>query len=374
MTIKIPALRDLQEINSMSNDAFNPAYSRNLEMVCKYTNDNITPILKLRIIEVLAAVRETLITDVIKKLPTYAGKQSRKNQNKSKIIEDIIALSRSIVTAKPDPCLDSVFKNSETNVIPTTAEAVLEYVKKELNSTNNRVSKLEAENRMLREIIKSEGIDLNTHSCPNNSDTSDLTDEHETSDTECESDSSLVPQSKTPRKTPRRKTLRGKPKCLEGVPKKTFVFVGNATEECTTKEVHRHIKKNSKVKIDSADIQEIKTKGTTKAFKVSVNKDKMQDFINKTKWPLDITVKAFDSSRRNSMNPRQPRQGKKNKNMTKNRSQKFQKTQRFRRDYYTPRERSYRPYQQNTVNQPRNEYLPGGYNPGYYRDYGYYGY
>ena len=120
MTVKIPALCDLQEISSMSN----------LKIVCKYSNANITPFLQFRDLKVLTALREAQITEVFKKLPTYANKQSRKNQNKPIIIEDIIAFSRSIVTAKPDPGLDSVFKNSEPNVVPTTAKAVLEFVKK----------------------------------------------------------------------------------------------------------------------------------------------------------------------------------------------------------------------------------------------------
>ena len=241
--MKIPALSELPEIISIDKDALNQAFSSNLEMICRYSNANITTILELRDSQVLIALREAQMAELIKILPTYASRQSKKPQDKSRIIEDIIALSRSIITAKPDPDLDNVFKKNEQIVVPTTVKALFEYVNKELNSTNNRVSKLEAENRMLREIIQSEGIDLNAHSSLNDSDISDLTDEHETSDTECESDSSLVPQSKTPRKTPRRKTLRGKPKCLEGVPKKTFVYVGNATEECTTKEVHRHKEK-----------------------------------------------------------------------------------------------------------------------------------
>ena len=246
MAMKIPALSELPEIISIDKDALNQAFSSNLEMICRYSNANITTILELRDSQVLIALREAQMAELIKILPTYASRHIKKPQDKSRIIEDIIALSRSIITAKPDPNLDNVFKNNEQIVVPTTVKALFEYVNKELNSTNSRVSKLEAENKMLRDIIQSEGIDLNAHSLLNDSDTSDLTDltdEHETSDTEYESDSSLVPQSKTPRKTPRRKTLRGKPKCLEGVPKKTFVFVGNATEECTTKEVHRHKEK-----------------------------------------------------------------------------------------------------------------------------------
>ena len=326
-------------------------------------------------------------------MPTYASRHIKKPQDKSKIIEDIIALSRSIIAAKPDPDLDNVFKNSEPIVVPTTVKALFEYVNKELNSTNSRVSKLEAENRMLRDIIQSEGIDLNAHSLLNDSDTSDLTDltdEHETSDTDCESDSSSVPQKKTPKKTPKRSTFRGKPKSFEGIPKKTFVFVGNATEETTSKEVFKHMKKNSKVKVANTDIQEMKTNGKSKAFKIAVDKYKMQDLITKTKWPKHVTVEAFNPSKRKSTKPRQTgRNQKKSKNMTNNRSQKFHKEQGFRRSHYIPRERAYRPHQQNTGNhyiprertytprqqntgnQFRNEHPPGGYNPWYSRDFGY---
>ena len=238
MEMKIPALSELPEIITIDKDAFNQTFSRNLEMICRYSNANITTILELRTSQVLIALREAQIAEVIKILPTYASRHSKKPQDKSRIIEDIIALSRSIITAKPDPDLDNVFKNSEPIVVPTTVKALFEYVNKELNSTNSRVSKLEAENRMLRDIIQSEGIDLNAHSLLNDSDTpdlTDLTDEHETSDTDCESDSSSVPQKKTPKKTPKRSTFRGKPKSFEGIPKKTFVFVGNATEETTSK-------------------------------------------------------------------------------------------------------------------------------------------
>ena len=303
--MKIPALSELPEIISIDKDALNQAFSSNLEMICRYSNANITTILELRTSQVLIALREAQIADVIKILPTYASRHIKKPQDKSRIIEDIIALSRSIIAAKPDPDLDNVFKNNEQIVVPTTVKALFEYVNKELNSTNNRVSKLEAENKMLREIIQSEGIDLNAHSSLNVSDTSDLTDECETSDTDCESDSSSVPQKKTPRKTPKRSTFKGKPKCFEGIPKKTFVFVGNATEETTSKEVFKHMKKNSKVKVANTDIQEMKTNGKSKAFKIAVDKYKMQDLITKTKWPKHVTVEAFNPSKRKSTKPRQ---------------------------------------------------------------------
>ena len=387
MAMKIPALSELPEIISIDKDALNQAFSSNLEMICRYSNANITTILELRTSQVLIALREAQMAELIKILPTYASRQSKKPQDKSRIIEDIIALSRSIIAAKPDPDLDDVFKNGEPIVVPTTVKALFEYVNKELNSTNSRVSKLEAENRMLREIIQSEGIDLNAHSSLNVSDTSDLTDECETSDTDCESDSSFVSQNKTPRKTPKRSTFKGKPKCFEGIPKKTFVFVRNATEETTSKEVFKHMKKNSKVKVATTDIQEMKTNGKSKAFKIAVDEYKMQDLINKTKWPKHVTVEAFNPLKRK---PRQTsRNQRKSKNMTNNRNQKFQKERGFRRNHYTPRERAYRPHQQNTGNhyiprertytphqqntgnQFRNEHPPGGYNPWYSRDFRY---
>ena len=144
--------------------------------------------------------------------------------------------------------------------------------------------------------------------------------------------------------------------------------LGNATEESTTKEVFNYIKKNSKVKVARADIQEIKTSGSN-SFKVTVDKCEVEDFINKTKWPKHLTVKAFKPSRRKSSKPRQQGQSQmKGKNMMNNRRKKFQKTQRYRRDYI-PRERPYKAYNQNTGNRYQNEYPPGGYNSGYSRDY-----
>ena len=141
------------------------------------------------------------------------------------------------------------------------------------------------------------------------------------------------------------------------------------------------------VKVANTDIQEMKTNGKSKAFKIAVDKYKMQDLITKTKWPKHVTVEAFNPLKRK---PRQTsRNQRKSKNMTNNRNQKFQKERGFRRNHYTPRERAYRPHQQNTGNhyiprertytphqqntgnQFRNEHPPGGYNPWYSRDFRY---
>ena len=346
-------------------------------MICNYSDDNIAPVLELRKMDVIGPVRDSLIIEVGKILPTYAGRQGVKGQDKAKIISDILVLSKTVAKSHPDQDIDSVFKKIEPQVDLSSQVALSSYVreiKRELDSTKSelestkselevtkrefselklRVSKLEVVNEDKLESIQTEGL--------GSSDSSDACDEGSLSDTDDDSEVSVVRQPLIPmKKKPKHSNLKGKPNQLEGIPRKGFAFIGNLKKKNTSKEVYKHVKKNSNVQVEMSDIQELKTNSDSKAFKVAVNKCEIQDFISKTKWPKHVTVEAFDPKKRKSSKPQQPKKTqRKNRNVGNTRRQTFpnQMSQYYRRKPNRSPEEPYH-YQQNYGNRYWENYQP----------------
>ena len=377
MTVKAPTLTQLEEILTINDDHFRLTYLFNVKMICNYSDDNITPVLELRKMDVIGPVRDSLIIEVGKILPTYAGRQGVKGQDKAKIISDILVLSKTVAKSHPDQDIDSVFKKIEPQVDLSSQVALSSYVreiKRELDSTKSelestkrelevtkrefselklRVSKLEVVNEDKLESIQTEGL--------GSSDSSDACDEGSLSDTDDDSEVSVVRQPLIPmKKKPKHSNLKGKPNQLEGIPRKGFAFIGNLKKKNTSKEVYKHVKKNSNVQVEMSDIQELKTNSDSKAFKVAVNKCEIQDFISKTKWPKHVTVEAFDPKKRKSSKPQQPKKiQRKNRNVGNTRRQTFpnQKSQYYRRKPNRSPEEPYH-YQQNYGNRYWENYQP----------------
>ena len=377
MTVKAPTLTQLEEILTINDDHFRLTYLFNVKMICNYSDDNITPVLELRKMDVIGPVRDSLIIEVGKILPTYAGRQGVKGQDKAKIISDILVLSKTVAKSHPDQDIDSVFKKIEPQVDLSSQVALSSYVreiKRELDSTKSelestkrelevtkrefselklRVSKLEVVNEDKLESIQTEGL--------GSSDSSDACDEGSLSDTDDDSEVSVVRQPLIPmKKKPKHSNLKGKPNQLEGIPRKGFAFIGNLKKKNTSKEVYKHVKKNSNVQVEMCDIQELKTNSDSKAFKVAVNKCEIQDFISKTKWPKHVTVEAFDPKKRKSSKPHQPKKiQRKNRNVGNTRRQTFpnQKSQYYRRKPNRSPEEPYH-YQQNYGNRYWENYQP----------------
>ena len=377
MTVKAPTLKQLEEILTINDDHFRLTYLFNVKMICNYSDDNITPVLELRKMDVIGPVRDSLIIEVGKILPTYAGRQGVKGQDKAKIISDILVLSKTVAKSHPDQDIDSVFKKIEPQVDLSSQVALSSYVreiKRELDSTKSelestkselevtkrefselklRVSKLEVVNEDKLESIQTEGL--------GSSDSSDACDEGSLSDTDDDSEVSVVRQPLIPmKKKPKHSNLKGKPNQLEGIPRKGFAFIGNLKKKNTSKEVYKHVKKNSNVQVEMSDIQELKTNSDSKAFKVAANKCEIQDFISKTKWPKHVTVEAFDPKKRKSSKPQQPKKiQRKNRNVGNTRRQTFpnQKSQYYRRKPNRSPEEPYH-YQQNYGNRYWENYQP----------------
>ena len=377
MTVKAPTLKQLEEILTINDDHFRLTYLFNVKMICNYSDDNITPVLELRKMDVIGPVRDSLIIEVGKILPTYAGRQGVKGQDKAKIISDILVLSKTVAKSHPDQDIDSVFKKIEPQVDLSSQVALSSYVreiKRELDSTKSelestkselevtkrefselklRVSKLEVVNEDKLESIQTEGL--------GSSDSSDACDEGSLSDTDDDSEVSVVRQPLIPmKKKPKHSNLKGKPNQLEGIPRKGFAFIGNLKKKNTSKEVYKHVKKNSNVQVEMSDIQELKTNSDSKAFKVAVNKCEIQDFISKTKWPKHVTVEAFDPKKRKSSKPQQPKKiQRKNRKVGNTRRQTFpnQKSQYYRRKPNRSPEEPYH-YQQNYGNRYWENYQP----------------
>ena len=377
MTVKAPTLTQLEEILTINDDHFRLTYLFNVKMICNYSDDNITPVLELRKMDVIGPVRDSLIIEVGKILPSYAGRQGVKGQDKAKIISDILVLSKTVAKSHPDQDIDSVFKKIEPQVDLSSQVALSSYVreiKRELDSTKSelestkselevtkrefselklRVSKLEVVNEDKLESIQTEGL--------GSSDSSDACDEGSLSDTDDDSEVSVVRQPLIPmKKKPKHSNLKGKPSQLEGIPRKGFAFIGNLKKKNTSKEVYKHVKKNSNVQVEMTDIQELKTNSDSKAFKVAVNKCEIQDFISKTKWPKHVTVEAFDPKKRKSSKPQQPKKiQRKNRKVGNTRRQTFpnQKSQYYRRKPNRSPEEPYH-YQQNYGNRYWENYQP----------------
>ena len=377
MTVKAPTLGQLEEILTINDDHFRLTYLFNVKMICNYSDDNITPVLELRKMDVIGPVRDSLIIEVGKILPTYAGRQGVKGQDKAKIISDILVLSKTVAKSHPDQDIDSVFKKIEPQVDLSSQVALSSYVreiKRELDSTKSelestkselevtkrefselklRVSKLEVVNEDKLESIQTEGL--------GSSDSSDACDEGSLSDTDDDSEVSVVRQPLiSMKKKPKHSNLKGKPNQLEGIPRKGFAFIGNLKKKNTSKEVYKHVKKNLSVQVEMTDIQELKTNSDSKAFKVAVNKCEIQDFISKTKWPKHVTVEAFDPKKRKSSKPQQPKKiQRKNRNVGNTRRQTFpnQKSQYYRRKPNRSPEEPYH-YQQNYGNRYWENYQP----------------
>ena len=377
MTVKAPTLKQLEEILTINDDHFRLTYLFNVKMICNYSDDNITPVLELRKMDVIGPVRDSLIIEVGKILPSYAGRQGVKGQDKAKIISDILVLSKTVAKSHPDQDIDSVFKKIEPQVDLSSQVALSSYVreiKRELDSTKSelestkselevtkrefselklRVSKLEVVNEDKLESIQTEGL--------GSSDSSDACDEGSLSDTDDDSEVSVVRQPLIPmKKKPKHSNLKGKPNQLEGIPRKGFAFIGNLKKKNTSKEVYKHVKKNSNVQVEMSDIQELKTNSDSKAFKVAVNKCEIQDFISKTKWPKHVTVEAFDPKKRKSSKPQQPKKiQRKNRKVGNTRRQTFpnQKSQYYRRKPNRSPEEPYH-YQQNYGNRYWENYQP----------------
>ena len=377
MTVKAPTLKQLEEILTINDDHFRLTYLFNVNLICNYSDDNITPILEHRKMDVIGPVRDSLIIEVGKILPTYAGRQGVKGQDKAKIISDILVLSKTVAKSHPDQDIDSVFKKIEPQVDLSSQVALSSYVreiKRELDSTKSelestkselevtkrefselklRVSKLEVVNEDKLESIQTEGL--------GSSDSSDACDEGSLSDTDDDSEVSVVRQPVIPmKKKPKHSNLKGKPNQLEGIPRKGFAFIGNLKKKNTSKEVYKHVKKNSNVQVEMCDIQELKTNSDSKAFKVAVNKCEIQDFISKTKWPKHVTVEAFDPKKRKSSKPQQPKKiQRKNRNVGNTRRQTFpnKKSQYYRRKPNRSPKEPYH-YQQNYGNRYWENYQP----------------
>ena len=231
----------------------------------------------------------------------------------------------------------------------------LELTKRELGAANSelklRVNKLEVVNEDRLESIQTEA----------SSDSSDGADEGDLSDTDGDSEASVIRQPVVPmKKKPKHNKLEGKPNQLEGIPRKGYAFIGNLKKKNTSKEVFRHVKRNSNVKVEMTDIQELKTNSDSKAFKVAVNRCEIQDFITKTKWPKDVRVEAFDSKKTKRSKPRQPKRNQqKNRNIANKRRQTFpnRNSQNYRSKPNRSPEEPYH-YQRNYGNRYWENYQP----------------
>ena len=379
MTVKAPTLKQLEEILTINDDHFRLTYLFNVNLICNYSDDNITPILELRKMDVIGPVRDSLIIEVGKLLPSYAGRQGVKGQGKTKIIKDILVLSKTIAKSNPDQDIDSVYEKIQPQVDLSSHDALSDYVreiKRELDSTKSelestkreleltkrelgaanselklRVNKLEVVNEDRLEVIQTEAT----------SDSSDGADEGDLSDTDGDSEASVIRQPVIPmKKKPKHNKLEGKPNQLEGIPRKGYAFIGNLKKKNTSKEVFKHVKRNSNVKVEMTDIQELKTNSDSKAFKVAVNKCEIQDFISKTKWPKDVRVEAFDSKKTKRSKPRQPKRNqRKNRNIANKRRQTFpnQNSQNYRSKPNRSPEEPYH-YQRNYGNRYWENYQP----------------
>ena len=386
---KAPEIQDVEMLFHIKDDSFYITYFASINRIGEFSDDHITPILDARNAGLLGSVRESLITEVGKTLPSFTDKIGRKNQLKDKLIRDIISLTRSIVKNQPDPQLNEVFRDikpqEDLNCTKTLIEYVknikqefdetrceldstkceLESTKSELDSTKSKVCEMETEIKNLWTVLRVHGIHKKIDPCIE----TDSSDQSEMPDTDSESDISVLHQPCNPRKKPKKSVLKGKPKQLKGVPKKGYAFIGDVEDDCTSKEVFQHIKKHSKVKVEITDIQEIKINSKDKAFKVKVDKCEVQNLITKTKWPEHVTVEAFDHSKRKS-SPRLQPKGNRNNNrkMGNKRKQKFQNqnqnNKNYRRESNGPPGKTYQP---NSNNRYWEDYQPREYYPDYYR-------
>ena len=281
--------------------------------------------------------------------------------------------------SNPDQDIDSVYEKIQPQVDLSSHDALCDYVreiKRELDSTKSelestkreleltkrelgaanselklRVNKLEVVNEDRLESIQTEA----------SSDSSDGADEGDLSDTDGDSEASVIRQPVVPmKKKPKHNKLEGKPNQLEGIPRKGYAFIGNLKKKNTSKEVFRHVKRNSNVKVEMTDIQELKTNSDSKAFKVAVNRCEIQDFITKTKWPKDVRVEAFDSKKTKRSKPRQPKRNQqKNRNIANKRRQTFpnRNSQNYRSKPNRSPEEPYH-YQRNYGNRYWENYQP----------------
>ena len=362
-------ISELAEINTIRDEAFNITYQLNCKRICEYSDTFITAVLSDRTKVVLNPIRETLLTKVVEVLPAYADRQSLNNQDKPIIIRDIIALSRSIICVEPHAECDAVYKDTEPEADLTDLNSVIGYVrqlKKDLNSTKctlkevnsnytimqNNYEEVKTENKNLWEILRASGLN---HSVYPKSDLSDISD---ASDSGSESDSSEVhpPQSSNKRK--KKNVLEGEEIHLEGEPKKAYAFVGNVKSRCTPKEVLKHVKRNSKIKLNISDIQEMDTKSDNKDFKVTVNRSDLQTFISETKWPSYVRVEVFTQPK--SKRVTRPQSNGQNRNHGSNQGFRNQNKNDHGRNSYGP---SRKPYQPKSGDQYQKNYQPGGHYP-----------
>ena len=361
-----PTITQAAELAAITDDAFPMTFLFNVNRICEYSDLNITAILETRKVPVLNNIRDQLLSQIASTLPDYATKKGRKGQDKPKICKDIITLTKSIVKNKPDADLDSVFKDAEPQLDLTNQDNLIAYVKQmktELSSTKSELYELKTENQNLWTILKSLNIE---QKLPTASESSDTPNSSSSSEADCESDTSEDEHLKN-RKKPKKSTLKGQPKKLEGVPKKTYAFIGNVKSHCTSSEVFDHIRKNTSIKIEQHDIQEYNTVSKTKAFKIAVDVNDLQNLTRNTKWPRHVKAEPFaPPKRKNSPPPKQNSHPKNKRNNANRRRQKF-RSQNNNSYRGNPNRDTGRSYRRASDIQYHNDYQPGGSFSGYYR-------
>ena len=221
---KAPEIQDVEMLFHIKDESFYITYFASINRIGEFSDDHITPILDARNAGLLGSVRESLITEVGRTLPSLTGKIGRKIKLKNIIIRDIIALTRSIVKKQPDPQLNEVFRDIEPQVDLNCTSTLIEYVKNikqdfdetkceldstkcelestksELDSTKSKVCEMENEIKNLWTVLRVQGLHKKRDSCFE----TDSSDQSKLPDMDSESDVSVLHQPQNPRKNQRK--------------------------------------------------------------------------------------------------------------------------------------------------------------------------
>ena len=305
------AINDMNNLNLIKDEGYAKTFMHNLNAYFQYSIVDIPKHLEDRDFEPLKELRESLLKTVGELFHEYAAKTAIKRQNKNLVIDDIMALGKTIVFKKIDGKLDEAYK-PEPPLNLANPEEMIKFVlklKTDLDATNislrNANDMLMAENEELKTRLATCEANLGIYIGSNRTELIDSQVFSDPGDSDSDSENELVQPHNSSRI---KKTLRNAKVIklsdppvsvkaasnsvpVQAAAKSTYAFIGNVRTDCTSESIFEHITENIKVPVKLTDIKELNIKSNTKAFMVTVPQDSLNKVISN--WPVNIKAEPY---------------------------------------------------------------------------------
>ena len=267
-------------------------FSKHAESIFILNHDEITAVLDQKTTKNLNNIRKALLVRFSELCHKYTPESVRyraiETHNRLDFVQDILLLGNSIVNKGPVENIELVYE-VDNSLDLDNPSAMKEIVKQLLQCTKvlkDEVLQLKNENVNLSNelaLLKTR-LDLDEpDEIEIDGSETDKPDLHELDE---------LPVSENKTEPPK---IKARP--VKGVIKTANVFIGSVQSPCTKFDIQTNIQLNTSVNPKISDIHELKVRGNSLAFRVTVPKDKLHEVISESVWESHITAEIYDPQR-----------------------------------------------------------------------------